>query len=289
MTPSERIKVITEISKRLGTENYSVIDLTLKQFGLRWSNRWSGNSDSYVLSMIQDAKDEPLIELAEHLGYTVHSGKKSNIEPAFWRKGMLRIFLSHLSSHKSFAAELQDALFQYGISSFVAHNDIHPTLEWQDQIEIALATCDALVALLHKDFHVSNWTDQEIGFAMGRGVPTFAIRLGQDPYGFIGRFQAFNGKSKTAEELALELFDTYRKNKQTQEIMADVLVGLFEDSGSFAQARTRMGYLEEIESWKPSYSSRISDSVEFNSQISGSWGVPERVSKLVEKWKSKGS
>jgi nucleoside 2-deoxyribosyltransferase len=238
--------------------------------------------------MIQNATDKSLIELAEHVGYTVHSLKKTSIEPAFWRKGMLRVFLSHLALNKSFAAELQEALIKYGISSFVAHNDIHPTDEWQDQIEIALATCDALVALLHNDFHQSNWTDQEIGFAMGRGVPTFAIRLGQDPYGFIGRFQAFNGISKGAEELAKELFDVYRTNKQTQEIMADVLVGLFEDSDTFAEAKTRMGYLVEIEHWKSSYSTRIANAVEFNSQISGSYGVEERVSRLIKKWQDKG-
>jgi nucleoside 2-deoxyribosyltransferase len=288
MTPSERIKVITEISQRLGTEKYSVIDLTLKQFGLPWTNEWTGTSEEYVLSMIEKAPDRSLTDLAEHVGYSVHSLKESSIEPVFWRKGMLRVFLSHLALQKTFAAELQDTLLKYGISLFVAHNDIHPTDEWQDQIEIALATCDALVALLHTDFHQSNWTDQEIGFAMGRGVPTFAIRLGQDPYGFIGRFQAFNGISKTAEDMAKELFDVYRTNKQTQEIMADVLVGLFEDSGSFAEAKTRMGYLEEIEHWKASYSSRIASAVEFNSQISGSWGVGSRVSSLVKKWQDKG-
>ena len=201
---------------------------------------------------------------------------------------MLRVFLSHLASYKLFAAELQEALIEYGISSFVAHSDIQPTDEWQDQIESALTTCDALIALLHMDFHQSNWTDQEIGFAMGRGVPTFAIRLGQDPYGFIGRFQAFNGISKSAEDMAKELFDVYRKNKQTQVIMSDVVVGLFEDSGSFAEAKRLMGYLEEIEHWKTTYSTRIANSVEFNSQISGSWGVEERVSRLIKKWQNKG-
>ena len=81
------------------------------------------------------------------------------------------------------------------------------------QIETALATCDALVALLLENFHASNWTDQEIGFAMGRGVPVYSVRFGQDPYGFIGRFQTFNGNQKVAAALSRELFDAYRKNK----------------------------------------------------------------------------
>src|ERR1043165_320621 len=111
---------------------------------------------------------------------------------------------------------------------------------------MALSTCDSLVALLHDNFHASNWTDQEIGFAMGRGVPTFAVRLGATPYGFIGRFQAFNGVKKAPSQLARELFDCFRNNKQTKKQMAEAVVSLFEASNSFADAKERIGFLEEI-------------------------------------------
>ena len=174
--------------------------------------------------------------------------------------------------------------FSFGISSFVAHTDIEPTKEWQTQIETALATSDALVALLHPDFHASNWTDQEIGFAMGRGIPVFSVRFGQDPYGFIGRFQAFQGNDKKAGELALELFNTYRKHKQTQHRMAEILVGLLEKSVSYADTKIRLVYLEELEVWDPSFSTRIASALDNNGQISGSWTVPERIDALIKKW-----
>jgi hypothetical protein len=150
-----------------------------------------------------------------------------------------------------------------------------------------LATADSLVALLLPKFHESNWTDQEIGFAMGRGLPVFAGRFGQDPYGFIGRFQAFTSGRKTPGELAQELFDAYRKNKQTQKRMAEVLVTLFEDSNSFASAKRRIGYLEELEVWDTSFVPRTKAAVKSNSQVSGSWDVPGRVQKLVKKWAAK--
>ena len=51
---------------------------------------------------------------------------------------------------------------------------------------------DAFVALLTEGFHDSLWTDQEVGFALSRGVPILAVRLGKDPYGFIGKFQALS-------------------------------------------------------------------------------------------------
>jgi hypothetical protein len=156
--------------------------------------------------------------------------------PALWREGMFRVFLTHVPKQKEFASELQVALLDYGISGFVAHNDTKPTLVWQTGIIEALSTCEALVGLMHTGFHASDWADQEMGFAMGRGVPVFAVRFGETPYGFIGRFQAFNGKGKSPSELARELFDSYRKNEKTQKRMSEVLVKLFEN-----KSRTTVG------------------------------------------------
>lgn len=288
LSPSQRILLIKEISSRFGAEDWPLIDLTLKQFSLPWSEEWQGTKEDYILKMIEDAPDNSLIDLAQHVGFQFEEVSEPRIEPPFWRKGMFRLFISHLAAHRVFAAELQEALLSYGISCFVAHNDIEPTLEWQTQIETALATCDALVALLHENFHDSNWTDQEIGFAMGRGVPAFAVRFDQDPYGFIGRFQAFNGNGKRVASLASELFDAYRKNKQTQRRMSEVLVGLFEESGSFADAKTRIDYLDDLELWEPSFSTRIRSAVKGNSQVRDSWGVPGRVEALVKKWAKSG-
>lgn len=285
LSASKRISLLKEISHRLQVEDWPLIDVTLSQFYLPTSDVWQGDKSAYVLEMSKSAPDEALIELSQHVGYILEEAPKVGIDPPFWRKRMFRLFISHLSSEKVFAAELQEALLTFGISGFVAHNDIEPTLDWQTQIETALATADSLVALLHPAFHNSNWTDQEIGFAMGRGLPVFAVRFGQDPYGFIGRFQGFTGGGKTASALAQELFDSYRKNKQTQKRMAEVLVNLLEDSGSFVAAKTRIGYLEELESWDSAFVPRLEAMVESNSQISGSWGVPDRVQALAKKWR----
>ncbi len=277
-----------EISRSLGAESWAIVEATLRQFSLPQSEEWNGTLESYVLRMIADADDATLVDLAAHVGHQFESAEVPlRVDPPFWQKAMLRVFMTHLSSHRDYAAELQAELLEFGISSFVAHNDIEPTTEWQTQIETALATCDSLVALMHSKFRMSNWTDQEIGFAMGRGVPVFSVRLGETPYGFIGKFQAFNGHDKTTAELARELFDTYRKSKQTKHRMSEGLVELFEESNNFADAKLRVGYLEELDTWTPSFSNRIRTAVENNSQIFGSWGVPERVKALLEKWPMK--
>lgn len=283
-----------EIASRLSQESWALIDTTLTEFNQNTSSVFDGSSHAYVLKMIEKAPDQALIDLARHVGYEVEFADAAPspkgpalVEASFWKKRMFRLFLSHLATYRKYAADLQNELLSYGISAFVAHNDIEPTSEWQTQIEIALATCDGLVALLHEKFHESKWTDQEIGFAMGRQVPTFSVRLGETPYGFISKFQAFNGNGKAPVTMAGEIFESFRKNKQTQQKMAEVVVRMFENAQSFADAKRVMGYLEQLEVWEPSFSGRIEDAVQLNNQVEGSFGVPNRVEKLVKKWKSK--
>jgi len=282
LSPSQRILLAKEISKRLENEEWPLLDLTLNQFDLPTPDEFSGTKLTYVLQNIRGASDDALLDLAQHLGFILDSAKRTAIEPSFWEPGNFRLFLSHLATHRNSVGQIQ--LLKFGISSFVAHKDIEPSEEWQIQIELALATCEGLVALLHQDFHASKWTDQEIGFAMGRSVPVFSVRLGENPYGFIGRFQAFQGVNKTAGEIARELFDCLRKNKQTQKRMSEVLVRLFEHSSSFATAKTRIAYLEQLESWEQAFSDRIKAAVKANDQIEHSFGVSGRVDALIKKW-----
>jgi hypothetical protein len=136
----------------------------------------------------------------------------------FWLDGHLRLFVSHLAKHKKDAAILQRSLQSFHISAFIAHKDIEPTKKWQDEIELALSTADALVALLTPGFHQNKWTDQEIGFALGRGLPILSIRLGEDPYGFLGREQAIQGVGVSEEKLVGRLFQcSSRTNKPRSE------------------------------------------------------------------------
>jgi hypothetical protein len=119
--------------------------------------------------------------------------------------GGFRLFLSHKSEVKKQAAGLKEHLSLFGVSAFVAHDDIHPTRAWQEEIENALLSMDAFVAVMTEDFHDSDWTDQEVGFALARGVPVIALRLGRDPYGFLGKFQAMSSDWDNAAEGIVKL------------------------------------------------------------------------------------
>lgn len=122
-----------------------------------------------------------------------------------WGTDGFRLFLSHKAEVKSQAATLKEGLKLFGVAAFVAHEDIHPTRAWQEEIENALHSMDGFVAIMTDGFHDSLWTDQEVGFALARGVPVIAVRLGKDPYGFLGKFQALSTDWDAAPEGIVKL------------------------------------------------------------------------------------
>jgi hypothetical protein len=103
------------------------------------------------------------------------------------------------------ATRLRECLKPYHISGFVAHQDIAPTDLWQTEIERALYSMDAFFAFLTPGFSKSFWTQQEIGFAVARGVRIISFKMGEDPTGFISKHQALPRLQRTAEQIAEEV------------------------------------------------------------------------------------
>jgi hypothetical protein len=281
MTSSEKIKVIKEISVVLSKETWSLIDLTLKQFKFPISDEYTGDTFNYVLMHIKDGKDKNLIELAAHLGIMIDS-VESELKPVFWKEGYTKLFITHLASDKVNAHEIKKRLGKYSISGFVAHDDIEPTRDWQNEIEVALRTCDALLALMVKGFHESKWTDQEIGVALGRDILIIPVRMGQDPYGFIAKYQAITYTSH--DDLIDSVLALLLKNKKTSKRMSYSLMNKFENSESYAEAKENIILIEKLKYWDSTLSDRLKNSVDSNSQIKHSYGVPERISNLINKF-----
>ncbi len=148
--------------------------------------------NEFVAEIILDLEDSEDPNWRERSGLLLSGVRLVHDDAAkrIWGENRFRLFLSHKTEVKKETSELSEQLAIFGISAFVAHENIQPTKEWQEEIENALATMDGFVALLTSDFHASNWTDQEVGFALARNVPLIAVRLDRDPYGFIGKFQA---------------------------------------------------------------------------------------------------
>ncbi|MFD0894952.1 TIR domain-containing protein [Luteolibacter ambystomatis] len=128
-----------------------------------------------------------------------------SISADFWREGFLKLFISHLTSNKDKMSVLKSALGNWGVSAFVAHEDIEASREWLNEVEIGLQTMEILVAVVEPGFRESDWCAQEVGYALGRNVDIIPLKAGMDPFGFFGKFQGVQIKGKFPEEVAYEI------------------------------------------------------------------------------------
>ncbi len=226
----ERFELIDRIGRELQSRmSYSDIDAFLPSFGVDTSKSTSSVNSKwvYVKELLSDEPSETIVKIADELEMDhpyVLTAANELTESHFWDSGHFRLFLSHLSSFKENAGRLRTALMKYGISTFVAHVDIEPTRKWQDEIEAALFSMDALAAVLMPGFKESNWTDQEIGVAIGRGIPVVPLIRGLDPYGFIGKYQGLYTSGKSVKEVARSLFYTLVSSQFTRSRMLSCLI-----------------------------------------------------------------
>ncbi len=171
MQPGERVIVIKRVAEQLAaTDDWGEIDLVLEQFGFPISDHWQGGMKSYIIEFIKDGSDDSLVAIDQFL----MGDSQPRDEP--WENKGFRLFLTHVATQKQVAHSLKSCLQFYGVDAFVAHDDIQPGKGWQLVIESALHSCDALAGLLHKGFRKSDWCDQEVGIAMGRGVAVVPIQ-----------------------------------------------------------------------------------------------------------------
>jgi len=192
-----------------------------------------------------------------------------------WGKHKYKVFISHKAEFKKEASELKTKLEVYGISGFVAHEDVLPTKEWQNEIEHALSTMDALVALLTDEFHESNWTDQEVGFAFGVGVPIIPVKLGKDPYGFIGKFQALSCSWDSAASQIVTLLLKHDK-------MINAYIKVIKECNTYNDANTLSKMLPNLDSLSPEQTRFILAAFNSNDQIRNSFGFNGRKKSFSE-------
>lgn len=186
------------------------------------------------------------------------------------------------------AQELKEYLETFAISGFVAHSDIEPSLEWQAEIELALRTCDAFIALLTPEFHKSFWTDQEVGFAICRDIPVFPVGLDIAilPYGFLQKYQAvpFNGVEKLAEKV----FSRLLKNEKTQMKMSNAVLNYLAASRTYIDSNNRSKLITINDfRWDEKLIQTLKQILAENNQVSGASTTSARIQRIIREFGTK--
>ena len=166
---------------------------------------------------------------------------------SIWKRGMVRLFISHRDEHKAKANKLAAALEGYGISSCVAHDSIQPMSIWQTEILKGLESMEVMLAFITDEFRDSVWTNQEIGFSLGRNIPIIPLKLqGQDPSGFIDKQQALKWSYGDVAEAAPKLYEILADKLGNRERLQTSLVRAFVSSPDFNETKRRFDRMRNV-------------------------------------------
>jgi nucleoside 2-deoxyribosyltransferase len=174
-------------------------------------------SDGYVF------KDNKLVEKSKD--DVVQPEEVSHI----WEEEKVRVFVSHRDKHKKEVREMCDRLSLRGFSCFVAHESILPMTTWKNEIMKALQTMDACICYITNDFYESEWTNQEVGYAISKGVPIFLYSADKtDPKGFLLDIQAVKSGEKSLVDCLQQRFpDIPFIKKRSLELFEDAKDGSY--------------------------------------------------------------
>lgn len=163
----------------------------------------------------------------------------------FWTEGYLKLFISHLSENKERMSAMKITLSNWGISAFVAHEDIEPTREWMNEVEVGLETMEVMAAVVEPGFKDSDWCAQEVGFALGRKIDVIPLRAGLDPFGFFGKYQGIQIKGKYSEYVSNEVTKLLLKKPKYRKQLLQSIPKAFSQLGS----SEKLKQIDLLEDW----------------------------------------
>jgi hypothetical protein len=284
MRAIEKINLIRKISSKLQEEmTFPEIDIFLTHFGIHDTFGGTRNSKkTYVQEQLAYADEKTILLIDDELNRESKSIKNETI--TFWKKDHFKLFISHLAKYKTNASYLQKSLEIYGISSFVAHEDIEPSQQWEIEIEKALHTMDGFTAILMNGFKESNWCDQEIGFAIAKEVLIIPIKKELDPYGFIGKYQAIQPKNKSVSEVAEEIFKIIVNNERTHSLMLEKLSSLIANSTHIDISKKQLEILSTVENLPSEILEKMMNDINNNKVLSKSKTFINDFSKMLQRY-----
>jgi len=205
---------------------------------------------------------------------------------------MIPAFLSYSHQDRNLAGAIKSNLDYYGFDTFLAHEDLQPSVEWQEVIRLKLKECVVFLPLLTESFTKSDWTDQETGMAVALRKIIVPMKLNINPYGFISRYQAQSlaGAADATsifppviEEACWNILKTLATHKGIASEIRDGVIAAFGRSGSFREAgnfATRMQSLEPFSDQQLNEIVRVST---VNDQISHGFDARAYVNDLIRR------
>ena len=198
-----------------------------------------------------------------------------------WSKPGFKLFISHVSTAKDKLASLSENLEEYGIISFLAHEDIKPLDSWRDVLMKALRSMDSLISFHTEGFDQSSWCGQEVGIAMGLGIPVIPIMSGGVPTGFISALQAVKWNPENPNETINVIIRGIHANDAKAAVLAECLARKLKFSDSYDCSDRLVSSIRGCGSLSEQAKRSIDLALKFNDQVRGRSNAMELVSETV--------
>jgi hypothetical protein len=249
--------------------DFQRINLFLTEYGCAPLGGY-GNEDFTFADSIADLSDTDLLELFSVVVGVEPEDARRQIESTdspIWKSGYVRVFLSHSAHHKRFVGEVADELAVSGIHAFVAHDTMEVEQPWQEQIESALRSMQAFVAILHPETSASAWCQQEIGWALGRGTPHYVLRAPTDPAGFIGRTQWPQAQKDSAKQMAHRILEWVSRSPEFSDQIIDGLLTALAEADNYIDAGATARRIATIDTLTDEHWTRLAEIYHSNDQV----------------------
>lgn len=175
-------------------------------------------------------------------------------------------FISHSHLDNEIATRIRRELDDFGLSAFVAHEDIEPSEEWAKEIVRVAGECRIFLYLLTENFYNSKtrWPDHEIGMGISRHALSIPISLDSvvhvDPYGALAHIQkvkifeesyygsSFVVKSKQ-KKIGLAQFVLSKWHEKEGDQVVEFFIARLPEAEDFKSAKAICKTLRFMERW----------------------------------------
>ncbi len=193
-----------------------------------------------------------------------------------------KLFLSYSHKNRKLAHRLREALEQFGFSVFLAHDDIQVSKRWRKEILKNLKACAVFVPILTKEFIESDWTDQETGYALSQGARIVPVKVGIDPYGFIGEFQATTLKKGALAETCWKIMASLSNDDRLADDAREGAIDAFLRSGTFVDAQFNLPRLVKLGPFSQAQLAKLIEGSSRNQNIHGCYKARPLMQELLD-------
>ncbi len=169
----------------------------------------------------------------------------------------LNAFISYAAEDQAPSSDLATALDQYYVHCFLAPRAISPSEDWERNLRNALMYSDVGIAVISTRFNASPWTNQEVGYLLGRNRPVFSVQIGGAPPGFLGRLQGIDALGRPTDEVARDLARLLARDGSTATRYMDVIERRIRAASSLREAALAISQARLIQNWPATQADRI--------------------------------